>query len=110
LADLTDLKLKPDEALWEVTIEPPKKTREFLAQTKKQGKEITFPILSDGDRSVIQAFGLGDPRYVGTEHEGIPYAAVYIVEKSGRVAWARVSCNYKTRPTNEKIRAVLDSL
>ena len=110
MAELPTLKLKSDEALWAVTIEPPKRTKEFQAQSKKNGNPLSFPILSDLDRSVIKTFGLKDPRYAGTEHEGIPYATTYIVDKSGRVAWARVSRDYKIRLTNGKIRTVLDAL
>jgi len=71
---------------------------------------MTFPILSDKDNTIINIFGLEDPRYAATGNEGIPYAALYIIEKTGKMTWARVSRNYKIRPTNEQIRQALDSL
>jgi len=33
-----------------------------------------------------------------------------VIDKQGRVAWAKIESDYKQRPTNEEIRAALDSL
>jgi peroxiredoxin len=41
---------------------------------------------------------------------GIPHPAVYVIDKSGKVIWAKIESNYKERPTNEEIRKALDAL
>lgn len=71
---------------------------------------ITFPILSDPDHKIIDAYGLRDPAYEGQKVYGIPHPAVYVIDKTGRVAWAKVESNYRERPTNEEIYAALGSL
>ena len=71
---------------------------------------INFPLLSDKEHRVIDAYGLHDPAYDGHEFDGIPKAAVYVIDKNGVVRWSRVETDYRERPTNEQIRAAIDSL
>ena len=71
---------------------------------------ISFPILSDPEHKVIDAYGLRDPAYEGQKVYGIPHPAVYVIDKQGKVAWAMIESDYKQRPTNEEIRAALESL
>jgi len=42
--------------------------------------------------------------------DGIPHAAVYVIDKAGIVRWARIEANFRERPSNENIRAALDNL
>ena len=71
---------------------------------------ISFPILSDPDHKIIDAYGLRDPAYEGQEVYGIPHPAVYVIDKSGKVTWAKIESNYRERPANQQIRAALDAL
>lgn len=71
---------------------------------------MTFPLLSDPQHRVIDAYGLQDPRYLKQKREGIPYPAVYVIDRSGRVAWARIDRDFRQRPGNAEIRAALDAL
>ena len=71
---------------------------------------MSFPILSDPGHRVIDAYGIRDPDYNGQKFEGIPHPAVYIVDKNGRVAWAKVESDYKERPTDDDIRSALKTL
>ena len=41
---------------------------------------------------------------------GIPHPAVYVIDKAGKVAWAKIESNYRERPANDEIRAALDAL
>ena len=59
---------------------------------------------------MIDAYGLRDPAYEGQKVYGIPHPAVYVIDKQGKVSWARIESDYKQRPTNEEIRAALESL
>ena len=67
-------------------------------------------MLSDPKHQVIDSYGLRDPRYEGKQGQGIPYPAVYVIDKAGKVVWARIDKDYTKRPRNEEIRAVLDGL
>lgn len=112
MAELRSL-LKPNETvrLYAISIDnhaDSKKLAEKIA-TDKKGL-ITFPLLSDWDSRVVDAYGLRDPRYKGQSIEGVPYPAVYVIDKTGRVAWSKIDIDYKNRPTNREIRAALDAL
>ena len=97
--------------LFAVSVDSPDISKEFAAKLAADGRgEINFPLLSDPDHRTIDAYGLHDPAYDGKRFDGIPHPAVYVIDKDGRVAWARVESDYKVRPSNEDIRAVLASL
>jgi hypothetical protein len=36
--------------------------------------------------------------------------AVWMINKQGKIVWAKIESDHKQRPTNEEIRAALDSL
>lgn len=71
---------------------------------------MSFPLLSDPDHKIIDAYGLRDPAYKGQDVYGIPHPAVYTINKDGKVTWARIESNYRNRPTNDEIRAALNTL
>jgi peroxiredoxin len=112
LADLRTL-LKPGEpvSLWAISVDSPDRSREFAASIAGDGGgKLAFPLLADPQHRVIDAYGLQDPRYARLRRAGIPYPAVYVIDKSGRVAWARIDEDYTQRPSNREIRAALDAL
>lgn len=87
------------------------KSQQMTERIASDGKgKIGFQILSDLDHSVIDRYGLRDTAYDGKDFEGIPHPAVYIINKDGKVVWAKVESDYKKRPTNAELRSVLDSL
>ena len=59
---------------------------------------------------MIDAYGLPDPRYLKQRREGIPYPAVYVIDKSGRVAWSKIEKDFRERPTLAEIRSAIDAL
>jgi peroxiredoxin len=71
---------------------------------------VSFPILSDKGHRVIDAYGIRDPDYNGQKFEGIPHPSVYVIDKDGRVAWAKVETDYKERPNSQDVRAALKKL
>ena len=86
-------------------------SRKFAEKIASDGKgPVNFPILSDPDHKIIDAYGLHDPAYDGQKVEGIPHPAVYVIDRQGKVAWAKIESDYKQRPTNEEIRAALGRL
>ncbi len=98
-------------SLYAISIDPPETSREFAKKIARDGKgEVDFPLLSDPEHRTIDAYGLLDPAYQGQKIYGIPYAAVYVIDKQGRVVWSKIESDYKQRPANAEIRAVLSAL
>jgi len=105
--------LKKDEnvKLYAISVDPPDVSKDFAEKIASDGKgAVTFPILSDPDHKIIDAYGLRDPAYEGQKVYGIPHPAVYVIDKIGKVAWVKVESNYRERPTNPEIRTALDAL
>ncbi len=105
--------MKPEESvsLYAISVDSPDESKEFAGKIAADGQgEIKFSLLSDPQHRTIDAYGLRDPAYKGQEVEGIPHPAVYVIDKTGRVAWSKVEADYRKRPTNDEIRAALDSL
>lgn len=97
--------------LYAVSIDRPEESREFENKIAADGRgAIAFPMLSDPDHRVIDAYGLRDPAYTKQKFDGVPYPTVYVIDKAGRVAWVKVNQDYKQRASNQEIRAALNSL
>ena len=97
--------------LYALSVDPPDVSKTFAEKIASDGKgAISFPILSDPDHKIIDAYGLRDPAYAGQQFNGIPHPAVYVIDKTGKVAWLKIESNYRERPTNPEIRAALDAL
>jgi len=105
----TLLKKNENVILLAISIDPPDVSKTFADKIASDRKgAINFPILSDPEHKIVDAYGLRDPAYKGQKVYGIPHPAVYVIDKLGKVAWARIESDYKQRPTNEEIRAALD--
>jgi len=97
--------------LFAISIDPPDVSKSFAEKIASDGKgRINFPMLSDREHKVIDAYGLLDPSYKGQDVYGIPHPAVYVIDKSGGVSWAKIESNYRERPVNEEIRAAIEAL
>ena len=73
-------------------MDSPEKSKELAA---KLG--ITFPLLSDRDRSKIRTYGVEDPE------NSIAWPAIFLVSQGGTVRWRSLAETYKERPTSEVI-------
>ena len=71
---------------------------------------LQYEMLSDEPSAVIDAFGLRDPQYTDGRAVGVPYASVFVIDKNGKIITKSVSGNFKKRPTNEQILALVDSI
>ena len=112
MAELRSLR-KDGEPLdiYAISIDKPEDSKRFAEKIAEDGKgKVTFPLLSDPGSKTIDAYGLRDPAYKGLKIEGVPHPAVYVIDKSGKVAWAKVEEDFKQRPGNAEIRAALDAL
>ena len=85
--------------------------KKFAEKIAADGKgKLSFPLLSDPNHKVIDGYGLCDPAYKEEKVYGIPHPAVYIINKDGKVTWAKIESDYRKRPTNDELRAVLNTL
>lgn len=97
--------------LYAVSIDPPDVSKTLAEKIASDGKgAVGFPLLSDPDHKIIDTYGLRDPAYEGQKVYGIPHPSVYVIDKNGKVSWARVEKDYRKRPTNSEIRAALDGV
>lgn len=71
---------------------------------------LKYEMLSDQPSAVIDAFGLRDPQYTEGRAVGVPYASVFLIDKDGKIIAKTVSGDYKKRPTNEQILALVDAI
>ena len=71
---------------------------------------LQYDMLSDQTSAVIDAFGLRDPQYTDGRAVGVPYASVFVIDKSGKIIAKSVSGDYKKRPSNDQILALVDSI
>jgi peroxiredoxin len=105
--------LKPGEnvRLYAISPDGHQESKDFIEKIAADGNgKINFPFLSDPDHRVIDAYGVRDPEYNGQNFEGLPHPAVYIIDRNGRVAWAKVEPDYKERPAKQELRAALEAL
>ncbi len=92
-------------------MDPPAVSKRFADKIASDSKgALNFPLLSDPQHKIIDAYGLRDDAFKGQDIYGIPHPAVYVITKDGKVSWARIEADYKQRPTNTEIRAALDAL
>lgn len=92
-------------------MDPPDASRDLADKIASDGKgKINFPLLSDPGHKIIDAYGLRDPAYKEQKADGIPHPAVFIINKDGKVSWAKIESDYRKRPTNDELRAALNTL
>jgi len=109
VSELQGLQLSMDElrrrgcALAGVVVDPV----ETNAQLARDAG-LDYPILSDPDLHVIDAYGL---RHAGG-HEGndIAHSASVLVDGQGIVRWTFVTKNLRVRPTPHDVLAAVDAL
>jgi peroxiredoxin len=72
------------------------------AQATANSAGATFPILSDADHRVAEAYQvynlLGD---------GLAAPSIFIIDKSGQIVWSHIGQNVADRPDNQTILANL---
>lgn len=91
-------------ALYGLSYDSPEQQDRFIRNHKLQ-----YEMLSDQSSSAIDAFGLRDPQYTEGRAVGVPYASVYLIDRTGRVLAKSVSGDYTKRSSNAQILALVDS-
>lgn len=111
LSELRGLR-KDGEAvdLYAISIDPAAKSTVLSDRIGHDGKgALGFRLLSDPEHRIIDAYGLHDERYDGSEYSGIPRPTVVVVDATNRVTWVRISEDYKIRPSIAEIRSAIDA-
>ncbi len=72
------------------------------------GVEPDFVMLSDPDHRVIDRYGLFNPD--APPNRPLPHPATFVIDMEGVVRYRFVEVDYRVRPTNEDILAVLRGL
>lgn len=75
-----------------------------------ENQMLQYQMLSDQPSAVIDGFGLRDPQYTDGRAVGVPYASVFIINQKGEIIAKSVSGDFKKRPTNDQILALVDSI
>lgn len=71
-------------------------------------RNIQFPLLSDSESQVIDAYQVRNPEATG-RGEGIPYPGIFILDPEGVIRKKIFFRDYRERPTSEEIlRAVAE--
>ncbi len=71
---------------------------------------LDYNMLSDESSAAIDAFGLRDPQYTEGKALGVPYASVVVIDKDGKITAKSVSGDFKKRPTNDQLLAIVDEI
>ena len=75
--------------IWAVSPDPPDKLAQYASQ-----KGIEFTLLSDGDQSAIEAWGIVNPK-----SPKVPHPTAVVVDRTGVVRYLRQDVDYKVRPS-----------
>ena len=76
--------------------------------SEDDGVAPDFVMLSDPDHAVIDRYGLFNED--SSSRRPLPHPATYVIDMEGVVRYRFVEVDYKVRPTNEDILAVLKGL
>lgn len=83
------------------------KPEALAAFSAKQG--LTYPLYSDKDSKLIDALKLRDPRYAPDNFAaGVPYPTTLLLNARGVVKAKTVETDYKIRPANADLIALLE--
>lgn len=112
MAELRSLR-KAGEPLdvYAISIDKPEDSRKLAEKIAADGKgAVGYRLLADPGSKTIDAYGLRNPAMKGQQMDGIPHPAVYVIDKTGKVAWMRIDEDYRQRPSNAEIRTALEAL
>ncbi len=71
---------------------------------------LEYTMLSDEGSTAIDAFDIRDPQYTEGKAVGVPYASVIVVDKDGKITAKSISGDFKKRPTNDQLLAIVDAI
>jgi len=83
-------------------------------QRREQGGPPNFPLLADPGHRVIDRYGQLSPELFKSESNPdgyiVPYPAVFVLDRLGRVTWKFTNTDASVRAENEQILEALEAL
>lgn len=73
--------------------------------TKEHGGPPSFPLLADTGHKVIDRYGVFNP--AGFKGHIVPYPAVFVIDRAGKVTWKFLNTDANIRAKNEDILEAL---
>ena len=86
--------------IWAISPDAPDKLAKYASE-----KGIEFTLLSDGNQSVIRAWGVVNPK-----RPTVPHPTAVVVDGSGVVQYLRQDVDYRTRPSAAEILEATEGL
>ena len=80
----------------------------FTLAAFKKDQNLNFPLLSDFNKEVIQAYGAFNPDMIGLK--GIAKRAVFVLDKEGVVRHRQVLDDARNEPDYQKVYQALDGI
>ena len=80
----------------------------FSLATFKKDQNLNFPLLSDFNKEVIQAYGVFNPDMIGLK--GIAKRSTFVIDKDGIVRHAEVLEDARNEPNYDKVFETLAKL
>lgn len=99
---IDDIRSEGGEVL-AISVDPPDRNREIV-----EAYGLDFPVLSDPDAEVIDAFGVRHPN--GGLDGDIARPATFLVDEEGRVVWRELTDNWRVRLRPDRVLERLRSL
>jgi len=80
----------------------------FALKAFREQQQLTFPLLSDFNKEVIQQYGVYNPDMIGLK--GISRRAAFVIDKEGVVRHAEVLMDARNEPNYDQVFETLASL
>ena len=80
----------------------------FALKAFREQQQLTFPLLSDFNKEVIQQYGTYNPDMIGLK--GISRRAVFVLDKEAVVRHAEVLMDARNEPNYDQVFSTLASL
>jgi peroxiredoxin len=80
----------------------------FTLAAFKKDQKLNFPLLSDFNKDVIQAYGAYNPDMIGLK--GIAKRATFVIDKDGVVRHAEILDDARNEPNYDKVFETLSKL
>jgi peroxiredoxin len=81
----------------------------FALKAFADAQRLQFPLLSDFNKETAQAYGVLNENLLGV-FKGVANRAVFLVDRSGKIAYKWVSEDPRVQPTYDEVKAKAKSL
>ena len=88
-----------------ISVDPPKANAHFAEENG-----LNFPILSDIHHEAIKAYGIEFDGFAGIEGYTVALRSVFVIDKSGNVAWSWITDSQGNQPPYDEVQAAVKAL